>query len=130
MDGHFAAPGVPTTRRGRRVLGMRRRFAAFLTLVALVFIAAACSGDGEPSAVTEVEITADGFDPASAEVTVGQEINFNNNDAKPHTIIVPAGDERVVEAGATFNFKVAGCCAATFTDKETGAEFAVTVGDD
>jgi plastocyanin len=116
-----------------------RRFAAFLTLVALAFIAAACSGDGEPPGATqndgaaqaaiEVEITADGFNPASAEVTVGQEINFNNNDSKPHTIIVPAGHEQVVEAGETFNFKDEGCCAATFTDKETGAEFEVTVGD-
>jgi plastocyanin len=124
-----------------------RRFAAFLMLVALAFIAAACSGDGEPTAKTdpgnpsatqndgaaqaaiEVEITADGFNPASAEVTVGQGINFNNNDSKPHTIIVPAGDEHVVEAGETFNFNDEGCCAATFTDKETGAEFKVTVDD-
>jgi plastocyanin len=123
-----------------------RRFAAFLALVALAFIAGACSGDGEPSGATEpsaatqndgaaqaaidVEITADGFNPASAEVTVGQGINFNNSDSKPHTIIVPAGDEHVVEAGETFNFNEEGCCAATFTDKETGAEFEVTVVDD
>jgi plastocyanin len=108
-----------------------RRFAAFLTLVALAFIAAACGGDGEPpaQAAIEVEITADGFNPASAEVTVGQEINFNNNDSKPHKIMVPAGHEQVVEAGETFNFKAEGCCAATFTDKETGDEFEVTVGD-
>jgi hypothetical protein len=62
-------------------------------------------------------------------VTVGQEINFNNKNSKPHTIIVPAGHEQVVEAGETFNFNNKGCCAATFTDKETGAEFEVTVVD-
>jgi plastocyanin len=132
-----------------------RRFATFLTLLALVFTAA-CEGDGEPSAKIdtgnvgatgatqndagvaqtsvsaapiEVEITADGFDPASAETIVGQELNFNNNDSKRHTIIVPAGDEHAVKAGETFTYKIEGCCGATFTDKETGAKFGITVFD-
>ena len=122
-----------------------RRFAAFLTLVALTFIVAACGADDESPAeidsgtpgVTqsdggaqsrvEVEITADGFNPASAKVTTVGRIIFSNTDSKAHTIVVPAGHEQAVEAGETFNFKNEGCCAATFTDRETGAEFKITV---
>jgi plastocyanin len=122
-----------------------RRFVVFLALVALAFVATACGDDGQPSESTvpatpsatqndgaaqstiEVEITADGFNPPSAKVTPRPEINFNNNDSKPHTIVVPAGHEQVVKAGETFTYKEEGCCAATFTDKETGAEFEITV---
>ncbi len=89
----------------------------------------ATQNDGAAQAAIEIEITADGFNLAWAEVTVGQEINFNNNDSKPHTITGTEGTEQVVKAGETFNFKIDGCCGATFTDKETGGEFEVTVGD-
>jgi plastocyanin len=129
-----------------------RRFVA-LTLIALAFVATACADDDQPSGSTpanpgasqngetaqasggaaatqgpiEVGVTANGFDPVSAKVTVGQDINFNNTDSKPHTIEVPSGREQVVAAGETFTYKVEGCCGATFTDKETGAEFEITV---
>jgi plastocyanin len=119
-----------------------------LTLIALVIIAAACGGDDKPPAeldpnktaaatddggaprVVEVAITADGFNPASAKVTPVGRIIFNNNDSKPHTIVVPAGEEHVVKGGETFNFKNEGCCAATFSDKETRAKFKITVPEE
>jgi plastocyanin len=75
----------------------------------------------------EIEITANGFNPPSAEVTVGQGINFNNNDSKPHTIRAPDGHEQVVKAAETFKYRVKGCCAARFTDEKTGAKFKITV---
>ncbi len=130
-----------------------RRFATFLTLTTLTFTAAACGGD-EPPATTdpgasgatqsdggaaqvggaaparrpiEVEITADGFNQDSAKVTLGQGIDFNNNDSKPHTITPPDGHEQVVETGETFKYRYEGCCAATFTDEETGGKFKMTV---
>ncbi len=124
-----------------------RRFAALLTLLALAFIPVACGGDDEPAAKTdpsntttqdepakrpiEVVITADGFNPAAAEVLapIGDPgIRFNNNDSKPHTIKFPDGQEQLVKAGATFHYfrEDEGCCAATFTDKGTGAKFQIT----
>jgi plastocyanin len=111
------------------------------SLALLVLVLAACSGDREPTAKTDpgnssttqaamlVEITADGFKPASAEVSMGHGLNFKNTDSKPHTIIGPAGNEHVVGAGETFSPEGGHCCAATFTDKKTGAEFLITVAD-
>jgi plastocyanin len=98
-------------------------------LVALAFVAVACGGDDGPPGVVDVEITAEGFDPASAETTVGQPIEFTNDDSAPHTIVIPDGQEQLVEAGETFTYTGEGCCAATFTDRETGAEFEIAVAD-
>jgi plastocyanin len=103
------------------------RFA--VVLVALAFVAVACGGDDGSQRAIDVEITADGFDPVSAETTVGRPIEFTNNDSTPHTIVVPDGQEQLVESSETFTYSGEGCCAATFTDKETGAEFEITVAD-
>jgi plastocyanin len=89
--------------------------------------AAPAAGKGDAQREVEVDITAGGLEPASAKVTTVGRIIFENNDSEAHTIVAPAGDEFVVESGETFNFKNEGCCAATFTDKDTGTEFEITV---
>lgn len=136
-----------------RYAGPIRRFAA-LTLIALAFVATACSDDDQPPGSTDpanpgasqndetaqtgggaaatqrpisVDVTANGFRPPPTQVTQGQEINFRNTDSEPHTIVGPAGRQEVVEGGETFTYKVHGCCGATFTYKETGAKFKITI---
>jgi plastocyanin len=108
---------------------MTRTLTLLLACFALAAFAGGCGGDDEPStppapaqtdtATTETETTAPSaggeevkikdfaYDPADAQVKVGQKIKWTNEDTAPHDVDSQSGPRiksEVMQKGGTFEF--------------------------
>jgi len=76
----------------------------------------------------EIFIYSDRFEPSQLTISLGEEVNWTNNDSKDHVIVLSNPPlEKTVLTGTSFVFLFSSKGTVEVSDKDTGARLSITI---